>query len=90
MHAGINKCIGGTADHVKKHLGAVSVFQIAYIVHGLVLACGICACVGITHRPHPHDHPKIKPGPLIHHTFEYKTSFTKVKNMSDKVTGWSF
>lgn len=88
MHAGINKCPGVTADHGKKHLGAVC----ACIYAGIFVVCaGICMCVCVgDRRPHPHDRHKIKPGPLIHCTCEYKTSFTKDKNKGDKVTVWSF
>lgn len=76
MHAGINKCTGVTADHVKKHLGAVCVCIYAGI---FVFLCG---------RPHPRDHHKIKPiNPSYMWVF---WSFTKVKNKSDKVTVWSF
>lgn len=49
VHAGINKCTGVTADHVKKHLGAVCVPIYAGI---FVFVC---------RRPHPHDHHKIRP-----------------------------
>lgn len=86
MHAGINKCTGVTADHVGKHLGGVC----ACIYAGIFMCACVCVSGGRAGRPQPPDHHKIKPGPLIHRTWEYKTSFTEDKNKHDKVTVWSF
>lgn len=55
MHAWVNKCTGVTADHVKKHLGAVC----ACIYAGMLT----CVHAFVCESPHPHDHHKIESSP---------------------------